>query len=958
MLRNEPVVPANRPPSRRGLTPWIIGVVVAFFLLQNLARLWTDYLWFESVDLASVWTTLFWVRFGLGASVAVVGFLMVWGSLVVADRISPRINLLAEEDQEEMLERFNDWVEPRVRRVRLLVAAIFGVLQGLSATLFAGDFLRFLNPETFGVEDPLFGNDVGFYVFRLPFLTDMNAAVFQMLVWVLMLTVAVHYLNGGIRLVPQRPPRVGPGVKAHVSVILALMAISKAVAYRIDGYELLYSLRGATVGAGYTDVVAQRPALNLLMGIAIVGAVLLLANIWRRGWLLPGVAVASWLVVSIVVGGIIPALVQQLRVEPDEINKEIEYVARNIEFTRAAYGIADVEVRSFAAKQDLSLEDLASNQSTIDNLRLWDPKVLESTYKSSQGLAPFYQFGDIDVDRYTLDGEPTQVELGARELLRPATNGGWVNEHLVFTHGFGAVVSQANEVTSEGKPDYLVKDIPPLSVHPELEIEQPRIYFGEAFTPGSFVIAGSAEQEVDRPLGDGGAESVDTISYDGSGGILLDNIFRRAAFALRYGDFNTLISGQITSGSRLMMRQDVVDRVSSAVPFMSVDSDPYLVILDGRLVWVLDMYTTSDVYPYSQYAQVGRLPELGSGPYLPDRFNYVRNSAKATVDAYDGTLTIYTVDEEDPILRSDRATFPDLFTDRSELPPGLEEHFRFPEDLFRVQSDMYRRYHVTDSRVFFNDSDPWDIALDPSTSPLGATRARFVDAEGRETRLMMPYYLLLSLPDEEDLSFLIMQPFTPDEKANMISFLIAKSDPGSYGQLIDYQLPRDRQFDGPALVGQDINQDSDFSSLRTLLGQEGSDFIQGQMLVVPIEESILFVQPIYLAGEAGQIPEFKGVVVAYQNQIALQDTLDLALAEVFAGFTPSNGDSSGVEGTIDPELSADVRTLLEQASAAFEAAQTALQSGDLATYQAKTEEAAQLIEEARQVLDNESVPAN
>ena len=941
-------------PGRRRLSVVVLGVVALFIVGQVTANIWTDLLWFRSLGYEAVWSTMFWTKAGLAAVGITVAFGLLWANFVATDRISPRVNLLAADEDDEMMERLSDWLEPRLRRLRLIVAATFAIPIGLGQTVVAMDLLRFLNPESFGIVDPIYGNDVGFYMFRVPFIADITAFLLSTLILTLMTTVVLHYFNGAIKLEPGKAPQATPGVKAHVSVLLAALALVKAVEYRLDMYGLLQSNRGRVTGASFTDDTSQRFALQLLMAIMIVGAILLIINIWRRGWLLIGVAAATWLAVSLLIGGVYPALVQQFSVEPDELNKELPYVASNIEFTRDAYGLSDIEVKPFSASQNLTAADLSENQATIDNLRLWDPKVLEPTYKSSQVLAAFYQFGDVDVDRYVLDGVPTQVELAARELLPESdVSENWVNQHLVFTHGFGAVVSRANEVTQEGKPAYLVKDIPPESTAPELEILQPRLYFGESFRPGSFVIAGSQQPEVDRP--DEGNQSIATTSYDGAGGVRLETFARRAAFALRFSDFNTLISNQVTPDSRMLMIPNIVERVATAAPFLSVDSDPYLVILDGRLVWVLDMYTTSSEYPYAQFADVGRLPLIDTrGPYLPNRFNYISNSVKATVDAYDGTTQFYVVDEEDPLIKSYQSIFPDLFSSMADMPDGLEEHFRYPDDLFRVQSDIYKFYHETNPSTFFTNSTPWDIAKDPSTSATadirGPVAVQGTDSNGNpsavQLRQMMPYYLLLSLPDEEELSFISMQPFTPLDKENMISFLVAKSDPGSYGELIDYQLPRDRQFDGPSLVGQDINQDSDFSQLRTLLGQEGSDFIQGQMLVVPIDDSIMFVQPIYLAGDEGQIPEFKGVVVAYKDNIALEDTLDEALAVAFEGFQSG----SSVVGSTE-DLPEGIQAILERVQELYSEAEAALAEGDLGTYQSKIDEALQLVEEALNTLD-------
>ncbi|MDH3307298.1 MAG: UPF0182 family protein [Acidimicrobiia bacterium] len=939
MLSGEVEPIRQNPVRRRGLFFLAAVLIGLFLLLRGAALVWTDYLWFDAEGLGSVWLTLTLTRVAVVASATVIAFALLWISLLIAGRVSPGITLMAADDQEEMIERFSEWVGPRLGRVRLLVAAVFAVLSGLSATVWTYPAIQFFNARSFGITDPIFGQDASFYVFRLPFWRDLQGWFFQLVVLALILAVAVHYLNGGIRLLPNQVPQISSGVKAHLSGLVALLAFLKAGAYRLDMFELVYSDRGRVTGASYTDVVAQRPALNLLVLIALFGGFALLWNIRQRGWTLPAVAAVGWLGVSLIVGGAIPAVVQRLRVVPDEINKEVEYVAYNIEFTRIAYGLDQIEVRDFAAEQTLTGEDIENNRPTIDNLRLWDPIVLESTYKSSHELLPYYGFLDVDVDRYSLGGVVTQVELGARELDRSGAEVAgdrWVNLHLVFTHGYGAVVSEANNVTSEGKPEYLVKDIPPASTVSELEIEQPRIYFGEAFDPDSFVFAGTTTEEVDP--------DPDFNSYDGEGGVELGGILRRAAFALRFNDFNTLISGQLSPDSRVMMRRNLLGRVNTVAPFLSADNDPYLVVLDGRLVWVVDMYTTSNAFPYAQGADTGRLPELTQGGlYLPNRFNYVRNSVKTVVDAYDGTMTFYVVDPTDPVITSWRAAFPDLFTDASAMPAELLDHLRYPEDLFRVQSDMYRLYHVTDARVFFENSDPWAIASDPSTTDEGRTR---LDQRlgPLEVRPMMPYYLLMRLPDEEDTEFLIMQPYTPADKENMISFMIGKSDSGSYGELIDFRLPPDRQFDGPALVGQDINQDSDYSSLRTLLGQEGSEIIQGQMLVVPIEESILFVQPIYLQGDGeNTIPEFKRAVVVFRDRIIIGESLEGALAQIFDGFVPR----SDVVIPDDPSgLPDDVAALLERAEVAFADAQAALSAGDLGTYQAKVDEAQRLVTQA------------
>ena len=959
MIPGEPTpIPIRRRSGRRRWLGVVLVVVVLLLLsLRGVATFWTDYLWFDSIGFSSVWTTLILSRVVLVLIATVVAFLLMFLNLVLADRLAPRTPMPAGSPDEELVERFQGWVSLRLMKFRLGVAGFFGLLIGLGAGSWWEDWLLFRNHQAFGITDPVFGKDVGFYVFDVPFYRDLFGWAFQFFVIATLVVAALHYLNGGIQ-VQARRQRVASGVKVHLSVLLAVLALLKAGGYWLDRYDLLFSSRGAVVGATYTDVHAQLPALNLLIGISAVAAVLLLVNIRMKGWTLPAAAVGLWLVTSITLGGIWPAAIQRFSVQPDEINKELPFVQRNIEFTRLAYGLDGVEVRDFAAAEDLTASDVAVTGPTISNVRLWDPKLLLTTYRQLQELRPFYQFLDVDVDRYVVGGVLNQVMLAGRELDDSnLPDSGWVNKHLVFTHGFGSVVSPANTVTPEGLPDFLVKDITPADGVPgTLQIQQPRIYFGEALEPGSYVIVGTKEKEVDFPV-ESGSETVAFNSYDGAGGIEVGSILRRAAFALRFADVNTLISGQITSDSKVLMVRNLRDILTKAAPFLYSDADPYLVVLDGKLVWLQDMYTVTDRFPYSTPASddgatslgrpaTGRLTGLSG---LPSDFNYIRNSVKATVDAYDGTVHFYVVDETDPLIRSYRDIFPSLFSTFEEMPTELKNHLRYPEDLFRVQSDLYTRYHVTDPRVFFNNGDPWEIARDPSTTPADALRFDF----GADNRPMVPYYLLMELPGETELSYLALQPFTAATKPNMVSFLVAKSDAATYGDLIDFELPRDSFVDGPGQIGARINQDPDISSEFTLLGQQGSEIVQGNMLVVPIHESILYVQPIYISAKSGgsdvaALPEFKRVIVVYGNRIEMRSTLALALSAVFGADT---GTPDGPGTGLPDDLTGAVAQLLDQADAAYTRADVALRAGDLGTYQDELETARGLVDQAIALLD-------
>lgn len=963
MINREPIPYAPRGGVRRIL--WIIlgAVVVALLLLRSAATLWTDYLWYESVGHVGVWTTLVFTRLWLVLAAAVVAAALFWVNLFIVDRLSPRRGVAPGSPDEELLMRYQMWVEPRVGRIRLAVSAVFGVLVGLGAAAFWQDWLLFSKGGAFDLADPIFNHDIGLYVFDVPFLRDLFAWAFQLLLVLTLVVVAAHYLNGGISVRP-RGGRTSSGVKAHVSILLALLALLKAAAYQLDKWDLLYSGRGQVFGASYTDVNAQVPALNLLILISLVAAVILLVNLWFRGWTLPLVAVGLWLVTSVIVGGVYPALVQRLTVLPDEVNKEAPYVAHNIDFTRRAYGLDDVEVAPFAAARDLSAEDLAANAPTISNIRLWDPGVLNITYRELQNIVTYYDIADVDVDRYMIDGELTQVMVSARELQESGIPGqGWVTERLVYTHGFGSVLSPANDVTVQGQPEFLVKDIPPVNRSDEstLDIEQPRIYFSD-HAETDYVIAGTSQREVDFPIGTSGAE-VETNSYDGAGGVPLGGFFERAAWALRFGNLDTLISDRLDADSKVLLERNLRSRIKRIAPFLHGDADPYIIIADGRLKWVMDLYTITDRYPYSAPASTAR---LNAGEGLPSGFNYIRNSVKAVVDAYDGTVDLYVIDPEDPVIRANEAIFPGVFRPLDELPADIIAHFRYPEDLFRIQTDVYQLYHMTNPEQFFTVSDPWQIARDPSTSDRAPLRGRFIDTDGKEFNPMLPYYLLMKLPGDEELSFLLMQPFTPRGRPNMVSFMVAKSGPLSeYGRIIEYSLPADSQIDGPGQVGNFINQDPEISAQFTLLGQGGSRVIQGNMLVIPIEESLLYVQPIYISASDGSsgrgIPEFKRVVVSYNGRIEMSETLSEALTTVFGvadgGGESGSGDGGSGGGTVTPpagSVEEQVLALLAEADAAFQEADAAMRNGDLVTWAQKIEEAQAAITEASALLTAET----
>ena len=930
---------ANTGNDRRGLSFLVFVGIIGFSIARAVATFFTNYLWFDSVDLNSVWLKILITKSALVAATSLLAFAFIFINLRLAVRATPVMDIFESFDSQDPLSRFREFVNERFLKYRLWGAIGLSLFLGAGASQLWEQVLLFLNQKSFGVTDPIFQNDISSYVFGLPLYRLFVSWGFQLVIFTSVIIILFFIATGALQLRPGRLPEASSGAKAHLSVLLAFVAVLKAFAYRLDSMELLYSPRGKVFGASYTDAVAHLPALNLLILISLFGAILLLVNIKRRGWLLPATAISLWLAVSIIVGGVVPAAIQRFRVLPDELNKELPYVENHIDYTRLAYGLDSIEEKSFEASPNLTDDDISDNSQTVDNIRLWDPTVLAETYSQLQEIRAYYALDEVDVDRYKINGELTQVMVSARELDQtnlPAV--GWVNERLQYTHGYGVVFSPANNVASQGQPDFYVKGVPATTTVSELEIDQPRIYFGESAESVEYVVVNSLQEEVDYPLSTEG-QSVAYTNYSGDGGVGIGSFFRRLGFALRYSELNLLISNQLSDDSKLIMERNVVSRVKKAAPFLYTDNDPYLALIEGNLFWIIDMYTVSDKYPYAQPADTRRINE-NSG--LPLNFNYLRNSVKAVVNAYDGTLNFYVVDENDPLIATYNDIFPNLFSPKSSMSSDLLDHIRYPEDLFTIQSDMYRDYHMTDPRVFYADEDPWVIPSDSSTTPRVATlRGEFTEIGFKP---MLPYYLLMSLPGESDLSYLIFQPFNPENRPNMQSFLVADADPENYGQLIDFRLPKGEFVDGPSQVATRINQDPDISQIFTLLDQQGSSVIKGNLFVVPINQSILYYQPIYLQGEQNPLPEFKFVVVVFQDRIIMEESLSEALESIFGGdFASDQVEDTEGESALE---------LLDKATRAFEKAQQELQNGNLGSYQDLVEQAQQYVDLALEILNN------
>jgi uncharacterized membrane protein (UPF0182 family) len=773
---------------------------------------------------------------------------------------------------------------------------------------------------------------------------------------VLLISALAHYLWGGIR--PNAPgigEKVTPQVKAHLSVLLGLIMFAKAWGYYLGQFDLLRSSRGVVVGASYTDVNAHLPALRILIFIALACAVLFLVNIRLRGWALPVIAVGLLALASIVAGAGYPAFVQRFRVAPQELQRERQYIRYNVEATQEAFGIGADQVQSQTAALGgaVTADDIDANEATISNIRLWRPEILRDNYTSLQRFRSYYEFIDIDVDRYEIAGRRRLVMISPREVTQggiPEGGRTWQNQHLVYTHGFGVVASQVNTATSEGQPVFTLRDIPPTG-EPALEGNGMRVYYGEGGeNDAPFVIVNSGTRELDyQGTAADDQEQVSAPRYVGEGGIPIGGLFERLLFAWRYRDVNLLISDLITGDSRIMINREITDRAPKAAPFLQFDADPYAAVVDGRLVWIWDAYTTTDQYPYSQTVDAGEvtaaLVQAGGPPGLSGNVNYIRNSVKVVVDAYDGAMTYYVVDDSDPIIKVWSAAFPNLFTPVEDAPDELVAHFRYPESLFQLQAERYTSYHVDDPGVFYQQQDFWALPEDP-------TRGEEVAAP------MRPYYVLMRLPGESEESFVLILPFTPSGRQNMVAWMAARSDPGEdYGKLVAFQFPSGVNVDGPTQVFARINQDASFARERTLLDQAGSQVQFGDFLAVPVEDSLLYVQPVYVRSrQQNAIPELRFVLVVNGDEVGMGSTLAEALSDsIGEAVPPEDGGEPGPPpgGTVDEQIAA----LLQEAEDHFAAAEDALRAGDLATYQTETEAARSALEEALSLIGAQAGPS-
>ena len=983
-MRRSSDLPVDAPRRRITGRGVLIGLGAFFIFVlvfgRAIARFYVDFLWHDALDRGDVFWGVLGAKVTLFVAFFLVFLLVAALNLFIADRTAPQS---FPANVHPYVERFHELFGRRLKLVRYGIAVVFALLLALPAVSLWQEWLLFRNAREFGIADAQFGADVGFYVFQLPFLSFLLNWLFAALIVVLLLTAAAHILNGGVVFVSPVPV-VRHATKAHVAVLLAVLAVLKAGDYWLDRYDVTNTQRGIVQGATYSVVKAQLPAISLLILIALLTAGLYLSVVKTGSWRLPLIASALWLVVAIVGGVIYPAVVQSLVVNPNQESREEPYIERNVIATRQALGLTDVEVRSIGF-DSLTASEVEDDLAPLENVRLLNPAQMETRFLVDRGEVAGLTIADLDVDRYELadtsGDDPEEVLIAARELqLSGVTNRSWQGLHLINTRGCGLVLAPTGRVLENQRPDYRT-----------VELERPELYFSPILSGYAIANSDSSERECDEPH-----------QYEGTQGVQMSSFTRRAAFALAFLDYNVLGSGAINSDSQMLWVRGVNDRLEKLAPFLSYDADPYPVAVDGRAVWVTDAYTTTSSYPYGQrVGDVQRSPRSG----LSDNDNYVRNSVKAVVDAYSGEVTFYVVDDQDPILSAWRGAFPDLFSPLSEMPEELQDNLRYPEDLFRIQTDVYSKYRIDPALFFQRDGNAWSVAQAPGTEPsatstgvvvapapdANSTAAQNTFATESDSPRFTPYYTMFDNGVEGergDESFVILRPFVPfstgDERTQLQSYMTASSDPDSYGKLITYFVEERNGTlpDGPLRVANNAESTEAISRRISLdnVGDGGTEVRFGDLQLIPVSDGLVYVRPYYVSspqasGDISSVTEYRGVIVTYNERSVLEPTIGEALARLFPGFDadvgdvvdrptdPESGDPIDPEAPVDPDDGADpddpgtdvgdgsAGDLLAAADQAFADADAALADGDLGEYQAKIDEARQFIADAVALLD-------
>ena len=942
----------------------VLAVIFGLFLsAKSLSAFYINVLWFDSLNRTDLYWGILRSKAELGLLFSLVLALAFWVNIFISDRLAPAT--LPNTPQDLAIGRVRDITSKRKGLVRLVVSVVFGLMIGLPMSSHWEEWVLFRNRQSFSIDDAQFNTDVGFYMFRLPFLESVVSWAFGALIMVVLITLVSHFLNGSIR--PQdKINKMSAQSKVHISVLLAAAALLRAANYWLSRYNLTRSSRSVVEGALYTDINAQLPAINLMILVSVAVAILLLWNIRQKGWRLPALAVGLWVVVAIVAGAVYPAIVQRFVVQPSVSTRELPFISRNIEATKAAMGLSTVE-RVPTTPGTATAADIDANDIALRDIRQLDPAQMRDRFKLDQGLTSFYSVVDLDVDRYLVDGRVQQLLVASREL-NPAgiPNRTWVARHLIYTHGCGIVAAPASVITADGRPNYI-----------DLKVTKPQLYFGDGLDGYALVDTDQAEQA---------CPNTKASQYDADSGIKISGGLRKVAMAVNFGEYNLFGSNLITDKSRMLLVRDVRDRVSKIAPFLQYDSDPYPVVVKGEVSWVIDAFTTSTRYPYAQSANIDQI-SFGSG--LNRSFNYVRNSVKAVVNAYSGDVTFYIVDSVDPIAKAWQAAFPKLFRPISEVDPELSAHFRYPEDLFRVQSNIYGKYQFDDATLFFNRDAAWSVAQAPPNAPESSSgvgiAATGIDAIDSATVLdanvlrFSPYYTIFHAPGAVDKkgTFAMLRPFVPfssdDSRKELRSIMVVSSDPATYGKITVFDLATPLP-PGPATIAAEFESEPAISATITPLDQRGSRVTYGDLQIVPVGKSFMYVRPMYVLPDGADAKQVfvRKILAWYNNKSVIGNSVTAVVAQLFPGYTgdlgdrvggsstvttttvaPSTGGSS--PGTTVPATSTSTpKELLAQADALFIQADAALASSppDFSTYQEKLAQARELVRRALATLAN------
>ncbi len=908
-----------------------IGIIILLTLVfgGSIVALYTDWLWFSDLGFVGIFAKTIWTKLGLAFAFGAVFFAIAYSNIWLVQSLAPPPTLRYASSESDLREWFGS-IARKTLGILLLVATLaVAVLVGIQASSHWDGWLKFANSTPFGVTDPVFNHDISFYVFKLPFWHYIYSWLFFSLFITTIVVGIMHYANQGLGYYANIT-QFAPGVKAHLFVLIAAMFFLRAVGYWLQRYDLLLSYSGGFVGAGYTDAVIRIPVLIILMVSAALAGLLTLYNIRRSGISFAVLGLIGLIALSVVAGVLVPAAVEQLSVKPNQLDKQQPYISRAIVSTREAFGVDNVSAKPFQYVDTLSPQQISRNIAAVTNLRLWDYEPLHSVYNQVQVFLQYYGFDDVDIDRYHVNGVYRQVMISARELSSlPQDSRTWVNQYLRYTHGYGYAMSPVNVVANEGMPDYFVKGIPPESAV-GIKVDIPQVYFGEQ--TNNYAIVNTQQLEFDYPVG---VESA-TTRYSAKSGPEIGSFLRKLAFALRFGDWNILLSGDIKQDSRILFHRNIAERAQTLFPFLAFDNDPYLVTVDGKLYWFHDAYTVTGLYPYSESENC--MFQNGAAT-----INYIRNSVKLVTDAYTGKVIAYVSDPNDPIIRTYQKIFPGAFRPISDMPEGFRNHIRYPEDLFKIQAQIYAKYHMTDPAAFYSQTDLWQMPKVSTTS------------NGQE-EVLEPYYIITRLPDSTKDEFLSIIPLVRANKENMVAWMAAKCDAPDYGKLIVYDLPSGQTVFGPSQIIARAKQNTEISQQLTLWDQHGSQVVMGNLLAIPIENSILYVQPIYLQSTMTRIPEFKRVIVALGNQLVWADTLEKAIASVVGveslpavavtakpADTAAQSETKKPDGTtvtptkpkattVSPVMSPEIRELSRQAAEVLKRAEAAQKRGDWAAY--------------------------